>query len=265
MLEEIEIGDTVFGVFPLLHPGACDPWFWDLGEVLDMCSQVLEVRRLPRMLACISATHLSPRQRWQGLSFCHENLVAHRDAFFDNLLISFVGGRTDVDYSGDIPEPRPFRSLFPCRYYLIDFELAVAFDPSSDPATRLVSGLPTQGSRRGQYGRPKPPELEGNEPYCPFKLDIWQTGREFKAFFAVRRQLDLASSYRAETLCVHQHLGDVCPAMPSLIEALMTSTPADRPTAEQAFRQVEVIRASLSQDQLAQRVVVPECLYVFDD
>ncbi|HEV7736986.1 MAG TPA: hypothetical protein VGO47_06385 [Chlamydiales bacterium] len=38
---------------------------------------------------------------------------------------------------------KPFRSYFPVRYYLNDFEFSVSFDPTSDPSARFVTGLPS--------------------------------------------------------------------------------------------------------------------------
>ena len=36
-------------------------------------------------------------------------------------------------------EGGPFRSLFPCRYYLIDFEVSIRFEPGTVSAGRRVS------------------------------------------------------------------------------------------------------------------------------
>ena len=47
----------------------------------------------------------------------------------------------------------PFRTCFPIRYFISDFELAVTFDLDSDPSSRVVRELPTVGVRPGQYGR----------------------------------------------------------------------------------------------------------------
>jgi hypothetical protein len=79
----------------------------------------------------------------------------------------------------------PFRSYFPIRYYLNDFELAVTFDLDSDPSSRVVTGLPTAKLRPGQYGRDIAPEMQLESPYCPFRADIWQLGKLFKSIFGV--------------------------------------------------------------------------------
>lgn len=76
----------------------------------------------------------------------------------------------------------PFRSHFPIRYYLNDFEIGLLFDESSDPSSRTTTGIPsTVSGRRGSYGRPQAPEMgRQNIPYCPFRLDVWQVGRMMK-------------------------------------------------------------------------------------
>jgi hypothetical protein len=60
-----------------------------------------------------------------------------------------------------------------------DFELAVQFDSTSDPSTRLVRGIPisTYGIDDGQeYLKQIAPEALEDEPYCPFKADVFQVG-----------------------------------------------------------------------------------------
>lgn len=78
--------------------------------------------------------------------------------------------------------PEPFRSHFPVRYYLNDFELGFSFDENSDPSSRLITGLPlTVSGRAGPYGRPTAPEmLKPDVPYCPFRADVWQLGAVMK-------------------------------------------------------------------------------------
>ena len=79
----------------------------------------------------------------------------------------------------------PFRSLFPIRYYINDFELAVSFEPHSEPSSRTVTGLPIAGIRTGEYGRRPAPEMLSGSPYCPFRADIWQLGIMFNMRFGV--------------------------------------------------------------------------------
>ena len=79
----------------------------------------------------------------------------------------------------------PFRTCFPIRYFINDFELAVTFDLDSDPSSRVVRELPTVGVRPGQYGRDVAPEMLLDSPYCPFRADVWRLGKLFKSIFGV--------------------------------------------------------------------------------
>jgi len=64
----------------------------------------------------------------------------------------------------------PFRSCFPIRYFINDFELAITFDTDSDPSSRVVTGLPTAGVRPGQYGRDVAPEMLSEARIAHFAL-----------------------------------------------------------------------------------------------
>jgi hypothetical protein len=79
----------------------------------------------------------------------------------------------------------PFRSLFPICHYINDFEFAVTFDPGSEPSSRLVTGLPSDGLRTGKYERDPAPEMLSEAPYCPFLADMWQLGNLFRYCFGV--------------------------------------------------------------------------------
>jgi hypothetical protein len=97
----------------------------------------------------------------------------------DNFLINYDG---PISY-----EEKPLRSLFPVRYYVNDFEFSVDFEPSSEPSTRLVTGVPTGAMfEASKYGRIKAPEMLFDKPYCPFKTDVWQVGRMYIERCAVR-------------------------------------------------------------------------------
>lgn len=98
-------------------------------------------------------------------------------------MVNFRGGaewpRSHIPWED---EPEPFRSHFPIRYYLHDFEIGLVFDEGSDPSSRTTTGFPTTVSgRKGTYGRhPAPEMLKQGERYCPFRLDVWQAGMMMK-------------------------------------------------------------------------------------
>jgi serine/threonine protein kinase len=104
----------------------------------------------------------------------------------DNILINWIGGRYRLPDAMAKKRIDPFRSLFPIRYYLNDFEFAVTFDPGSEPSSRLVTGIPSDGIRTGEYERDPVPEMLSEAPYCPFRADIWQLGNLFMSCFGVR-------------------------------------------------------------------------------
>jgi hypothetical protein len=108
-----------------------------------------------------------------------ELIISRQDIGDDNILINFVGGSRSRDISG------PFRSYFPIRYYLNDFEYAICFEENSDPSDRLVSGIPIHPLPIEKYGRIPAPEMLSGRPYCPFKCDVWQMGMLFCDTFNV--------------------------------------------------------------------------------
>ena len=89
---------------------------------------------------------------------------------------------------------QPFRSLFPARWYYIDFEFATQFDSAVPLQDRKVIGLPTSSGRGvytlvytlDQYDREVAPEMRASEPYCPFAVDIYQLGHFLNDEFHVR-------------------------------------------------------------------------------
>lgn len=106
-----------------------------------------------------------------------------QDIGHSNILANFRGGSKyppGARGSREDPAP-PFRSHFPIRYYLNDFEVGILFDESSDPSARMVTGDPLAPSgREGPYGRPLAPEMAKSGRYCPFRADVWEAGMMMK-------------------------------------------------------------------------------------
>lgn len=91
-----------------------------------------------------------------------------------------------------IPLPMRASTVFPVRYYIIDFELSTQFPEDSTPDQRVVTGLPLL--RHGydhpdDYGRDIAPEMLLDAPYCPFKTDIFQLGKVFLSHFRASHPL----------------------------------------------------------------------------
>ena len=179
-----------------------------------------------------------------------------KDIDTDNILINFKGGASQ----GIVPRcrgvrgpPTSFREYFPVRYYLNDFELAACFDYDSDPSTRVVSGLPTKGLL-GKYGRDVAPEMLSEEPYCPFRTDVWQLGRMFLRSFQV--SLNLCFDHRTLLNAV-QHLDEPWTPLTKLFSEMALTDSLSRPTMTQALTCIRQFRSIMSSESLASRVPRP--------
>ncbi|PPQ81782.1 hypothetical protein CVT25_013669 [Psilocybe cyanescens] len=122
----------------------------------------------------------------QGIQFLHEHNIAHRDA----CSLNFMMDPTDVipssfHHAEDFYQPdgktridfRDRCSVAPVQYYIIDYETADYFPP-----TTLCVGF---------YGQERDvPELSHTAPYDPFKLDIYQLGTLVRMFVEKYKGLD---------------------------------------------------------------------------
>lgn len=165
--------------------------------------------------------------------------------------MNFVGGQRQAPESFVGTEPvTPFRSYFPVRYYLNDFEFAVTFDPRSDPASRVVKGFPIDGIREGKYGRDKVPEMKSGLPYCPFRADIWQLGLMFFMKMGARTW-NSRLLYAPTNGAFIQHLGHLSRSFVDLLTLMCSLEPQDRPTASVALARIRSIRSDLSPEILS--------------
>ena len=144
----------------------------------------------------------------------------------------------------------PFRSCFPIRYFINDFDLAITFDPHSDPSSRVVTGLPTIGLGPGQYGRDIAPEILSESPYCPFRVDIWQLGKMFKSNFGVSPLLLLSVCLLTQPF--YQHLGSLSLALIELFDVMCSDDPLSRPLASELLERIR--RLDISQETLMAKV-----------
>ncbi|KZT41920.1 hypothetical protein SISSUDRAFT_1126085 [Sistotremastrum suecicum HHB10207 ss-3] len=209
LLDELQLEDMTFAVFPFLADRADKPWFYDFGEVFDFLVQALE-----------------------GISYLHDNLVAHLDIDIDNFLFNFASARRYTEFR----KRETFRSHFPVRYCLGDMELCVRFTPESEPASRKIVGIPVEriGVHPSDYGRELAPEMALSEPYCPFKADMWQFGSMLYYMF--------------------QPSAEILPDLYALIEALKCYDPDGRPTAMKALETVRVMKGRTPAEVLSEQV-----------
>ncbi|KAI0040973.1 hypothetical protein FA95DRAFT_1527043 [Auriscalpium vulgare] len=144
------------------------PEFEFIGEFLDFGEQILE-----------------------GLTFLHENGIAHRDCASANIMMDasamFPQGFHPISQSflADMSDVAPSYSRLSAgvKYYFVDYGISSEFPLDSDPASRLVVGT---------LGRDQePPELSDTVPYDPFKLDIFVVGNVFRReYYEVAANLD---------------------------------------------------------------------------
>jgi len=168
ILQELQYEDWIFMVLPYLGDDVSDELhpFEVVGEVTCFIEQTLE-----------------------GLVFLHDHLIAHRDISADNVVINIVGRREKLW--------RPSQK-HAATYYFIDFELAIKFDPLSNPKPWVVSGLPVEG-----FQHIAAPEVRGSIPYCPFNADIFALGFIYYEYF---RQCErwLGSAVNVSEVCSWQ-------------------------------------------------------------
>ena len=93
-----------------------------------------------------------------------------QDAFHDNFVIQW---HPESMRTMKVSISRP-------RVYLIDFDTAVQFPAGCPSIERVSVGHPVTVLET--YARPHAPEFASGNPYCPFKLDIWQLGDSFSNF-----------------------------------------------------------------------------------
>ena len=75
----------------------------------------------------------------QAVAFIHAHGTAHGDLGNSDFLSNYGGSTFSPMYCEALESGGPFRSLFPCRYYLIDLELATHFHPEVPVKDRKLS------------------------------------------------------------------------------------------------------------------------------
>ncbi|KAF9481612.1 kinase-like protein [Pholiota conissans] len=159
VLEFLEFHGWTFIVMPAYE--SCDAYYFlSSRECLDFACQVSE-----------------------ALSFLHEHNIVHMDVSHENIMMNYYGcvPKKDIwnETKGDfVPlDPLPeFRSTFPVKYILLDFDHSTYSLPGIPRDKRLISP-----SRVGRMHRA--PEVNGQFKHDPFASDVYQTAVFFFSYF----------------------------------------------------------------------------------
>jgi len=157
------------------------------------------------------------KQFLEGLQHIHSLKMAHRDACKGNMMMDASnvvpnGWHMVRSWSEDGTKPITYvpRSSVSVRYYFVDFGLSVFVNPSNPTATEVV----------GQ-DRTVPEFKNSEEPYNPWKLDIYQLGNAFKT--------QLVEAYKELDF------------LEPLISKMTDQEPEKRPSATEAVQLLESI------------------------
>jgi serine/threonine protein kinase len=110
----------------------------------------------------------------------HEQNVAHRDITIGNIMMDaselfpegFHPVRQNLSRDGLTEVVGIMRTHAPVRYYLIDFDAAIAFEKGTAVHLKFAEG---KAGRDDEV-----PEFNSGKPYDPFKVDIFQFGNLLK-------------------------------------------------------------------------------------
>lgn len=161
-----------------------------------------------------------------------------------------------------------FRSLFDCRYHIIDFELADVFPIDTPTEECMTQGfvLEKVGMTPDKYGKvgsavsqhprimltrtyatiqERPPETLRPEPFNPFRADVYQLGHLFADYLLVRSATQLLPACTLN-FDIRQYLKVVLPDVYAIFEKMGDKDPAQRPTAGEALAAFREATADIS-------------------
>ncbi|KZT13118.1 uncharacterized protein LAESUDRAFT_767619 [Laetiporus sulphureus 93-53] len=160
----------------------------------------------------------------EGLQFLHKHGVAHRDCTYKNLMMDaremFPRGHHPVRESklpdGQTTAPYYRRADVHVKYYFVDYGISVHFPPNAQ--YKLVVGA---------KGRDQEvPELSEDQPYDPFKVDVFIIGNVFRhQFYEKFSNLDF---------------------LWPMVLSMTQDDPARRPSAAEAVAQWQIIKVTIS-------------------
>ncbi|KAI0041364.1 hypothetical protein FA95DRAFT_1501607 [Auriscalpium vulgare] len=210
LLDVLELPDgEKLVVLPLLHPWDT-PRFKTVGEVVAFFDQIL------------NAVH-----------FLHDNNLAHRDCCHNNIMYDPTPMYPIPAHPLELSRRRDWkgrvlhysRTQRPPTYFLIDFDLALIFNPANGPP--LAEKLPG-----GDKSAPEHRDLSG--PCDPFPTDVYYLGNLMRRSFVQRYGFKFLEPLLADMCC---------------------DDPSKRLTIGEAVARFKDIRANLSAWKLRSRVV----------
>ncbi|KAH9474568.1 hypothetical protein JR316_0013030 [Psilocybe cubensis] len=169
-------------ILPILH----EVYFQDIViiAVPKLIFDLHEVLLYPESCSVEDALYMV-LQAFEATAYLHQNLIAHRVGFL------LLEGVSSFEYHIQdlylpnfmvewMPESLTKRTTVARpRVYMIDFETAVDFPADSLESDRVCTSFHRDLE---QFGRSIAPELRTKEPYCPFKLDMWELGNDLRIF-----------------------------------------------------------------------------------
>ncbi|KAF5376400.1 hypothetical protein D9757_008694 [Collybiopsis confluens] len=215
--EPDEEGRNSIVVMPFLVPWD-RPDFETVGEVVDFCTQIFE-----------------------GLQYIHSLNIAHNDAKNTNIMMDWfplypepphsILRSERMDWSG--PSRPRNRTLYPIKYYFIDWNLSRQFDLSTGIPPRLPPGY---------GGDQSVPEFKKDE-YCdPFPVDVYCLGNVIRErFISGDSAMQFSPRRNVEFL-------------EELIADMTQEEPTKRPKMDEVVSRFEKIRKKLRWWKLRSRV-----------
>ncbi|ETW78624.1 hypothetical protein HETIRDRAFT_419877 [Heterobasidion irregulare TC 32-1] len=206
VLEFLEFHDWHFVVMPFCDQ--CDELpFLNVSEGFDFADQILA-----------------------GLTFLHENRIAHLDISCDNILINHHGTvpqtktwTTPSEPIYKIWPPPEWRSTFPARYLFMDFGYSQYFEKDMSLDKCRAEPFP-QGRKH------RAPEMRRATNYNPFAADVYATARTLYGWL--------------------KDAADETPSLLILLRDMTSQNPSRRPTAKMALERFRALRSTIPDEKL---------------
>ena len=188
------------------------------------------------------------------MTFLHEHLIAHRvrAVYCSSRAFAYIFYQDIADSNIVInihgPRGRSWRSppAFKPTYYFIDFELALKFDPTSDPKSRYVFGMPTE-----RFGRVAAPEVQHTAPY---KADMFALRFIYYDYFRVSCTV---SQLQFNKFRVHWQCDKELPEVVEIFRSMLRADPSKRSSARHACLAMRLAISNIPPELLQKQMDKP--------